>query len=93
MTNQLLSAINLTENKGPQVILLIIICTVLSGFAVIRRLTLRRLKKATHNTSNFTVVGGIIGAWVISDLCVMGKATYIYYFKLSLRVQLKKTRR
>ena len=93
MATQLPSAFNLTENKGPQVILSVVICTVLSGFAVIGRLTSRRLKKATLDASDFTAVGGMIGAWVISGLCVIGKATYIYYFELSLRVQLKGTRR
>lgn len=73
MASQGLMDTSLGDNMSPQIIIACTICSVFAGFAVVARLTARRITKLRLLVSDYLVVVGLVAAWVLSAMIMYGK--------------------
>lgn len=68
-----LQGIDLTDDRGPQVIKAIVACSCFSGVSFAGRIVSRKLLKANLLVSDYLVALGFLGAWLLSGLGIWGK--------------------
>ena len=73
MAAMLTPGVDLTDDRGPQVIRIVVACSVLSGLAFAGRIVSRKLMKADFLASDYLIALGLLGAWLISGSGIWGK--------------------
>ena len=73
MSANLARGMNLTEDRGPYVIRVVVACSILSGLAFGGRIVSRKLLKANFLVSDYLVAVGLLGAWLLSGLALWSK--------------------
>ena len=64
------SGIAFQDGRGSTLLRTTIICSVLSGLAVIGRFASKKVKKARFCLADWMTVAGLVGAWIISGLTI-----------------------
>lgn len=80
--------VDLTDDRGPQVIRAVVACSVLSGLAFAGRMVSRKLMKTDFLVSDCPVALGLLGAWLLSGFGVWSKhhlALMLLWHKASLQ--------
>lgn len=73
MSSNPVPGMSLADNRGPQVIRAIVVCSVLSGLAFAGRIISRKLLKANLLVSDYLVALGLLSAWLVSSLALWSK--------------------
>lgn len=76
--------VNINEDATGGIISSVISCMVLAGLATIGRFVSRRIQKITPILSDYLILGGLAGAWVISLIIIEGKKVVARYHEESV---------
>ena len=77
--------VDVNEDVSSTIISSAIVCMVLAGLAVMGRFTSRRMMRTSLLASDFLVIGGLAGAWIISLIFIEGTAFIQILSKMSIR--------
>jgi hypothetical protein len=73
MTETVRPGVDLSEDNTRSIVNSVVVCMVLSGLSVIARFYSRHLKKSSIAITDWLILGGLAGAWVVSLIIIEGK--------------------
>ena len=63
--------------RGPEAIAVVSVFSAVAAVTVGLRIISRRIKKADWLASDYTIVLGLVGSWIVSGLVLAGQTPYI----------------